>query len=634
MVDAPSPAPEKSAGQWLAEIERFEGEGELFRAHDLAMQALEAFPADPALKHRGVLCLASTGATAQAAAQFGKLLGEENLDLLPSSLALDVATLRARLLKDQALAVRGIERVRMLRGAAEAYACAYRAAMGAGNREAYYPGINCATLRLLAGDRGAATALAREILATLAARPLGKKTYYELATEAEAYLILGDGEQARAAARQARAHQKAAAAANFRDLASTIRQLRLIATALSLDTGWLTELAPPQVIHYLGHVISPPGSKARFPAEQEGEVAAAIAAVLDAKEIGFGYGSLAAGADILFAEALLARGASVDVVLPFAHDEFIEVSVRPSGAAWIKRFHACLERAASVRYATEDRYRGEDFLFGYCSDLAMGLALLRAHHLETRIEQIAVWDGRGGKGLAGTARDVMAWKRANLPQTVIPVAPNPVRALSERAPGLSTATAPARRPCAVLFSDVKGFSKLTDDQVPGFFDTFLSAFARVVDGFATNILFANTWGDGLYLVFADAGKAARCALELQGAVAHIDLADAGLPADMGLRIGGHFGPVYAIRDPILKRRNFFGAHVSRTARIEPVTPEGCVYVTETLAAVLSLHNTGEFTCTYVGMTDAAKGYGKMRMFLLSYKELPEAPLADVRSNSC
>jgi len=41
---------------------------------------------------------------------------------------------------------------------------------------------------------------------------------------------------------------------------------------------------------------------------------------------------------------------------------------------------------------------------------------------------------------------------------------------------------------------------------------------------------------------------------------------------------------------VLKRVNYFGAHVSRAARIEPVTPEGCVYVTETFAAFLGLEH--------------------------------------------
>ena len=35
-----------------------------------------------------------------------------------------------------------------------------------------------------------------------------------------------------------------------------------------------------------------------------------------------------------------------------------------------------------------------------------------------------------------------------------------------------------------------------------------------------------------------------------------------------------------------------------------------------MAAVLAIHNAGEFQCQYVGNMSAAKRYGKMRMFLL------------------
>ena len=168
----------------------------------------------------------------------------------------------------------------------------------------------------------------------------------------------------------------------------------------------------------------------------------------------------------------------------------------------------------------------------------------------------------------------------------------------------------------MLFGDIRGFSKLGDAELPRFVDSVLGPFAEVIDRYGADVLLANTWGDGLYLVFDDAGKAARCALDLQTAMAGIDLATAGLPDHLALRIGGHLGPVYSGQDPIIKQQNFFGAHVSRAARIEPVTPEGCVYVTETFAAVLAIHNAAEFTCDYVGMTEAAKDYGKMRMVLL------------------
>jgi class 3 adenylate cyclase len=171
----------------------------------------------------------------------------------------------------------------------------------------------------------------------------------------------------------------------------------------------------------------------------------------------------------------------------------------------------------------------------------------------------------------------------------------------------------------MLFGDIHGFSKLTDSQLPTFVSVLLGTIARVTERFADDLLLKNTWGDGLFLVFDDASKAADCALSLQEELAALDLAAVGLPNTLALRLGGHLGPVYNALDPILNHNNFFGAHVSRAARIEPVTPEKLVYVTETLAAVLRLYNADRFTCHYVGNTKAAKDYGSMRMFLLTRK---------------
>jgi len=243
----------------------------------------------------------------------------------------------------------------------------------------------------------------------------------------------------------------------------------------------------------------------------------------------------------------------------------------------------------------------------------MGLALLVARHFETEAEQIVVWDGEATAGLAGTAVDVANWRHSGRPSTRIDVAGTGADGANS-----SPRQVGGRRTRAMLFGDIHGYSKMTDTQLPVFVEKVLGRLAAVLDPYEAqgDLLLANTWGDAVYLVFDDAGKAAGCALELQEAMASIDLAAIGLPEYLALRIGVHLGPVYSAREPILKRVNYFGAHVSRAARIEPVTPEGCVYVTETLAAVLAIHNAHEFECQYVGMTRAAKRYGKMRMFLL------------------
>jgi len=53
----------------------------------------------------------------------------------------------------------------------------------------------------------------------------------------------------------------------------------------------------------------------------------------------------------------------------------------------------------------------------------------------------------------------------------------------------------------------------------------------------------------------------------------------------------------------------------RAARIEPITPEGEVYVTEAFTAVRLLEDDG-FACDYVGDVPTATGYGSLRMSLL------------------
>lgn len=599
--------------EWLAHVRSYERQGELFRAFDLAKQALARFPDDLALQHRAVLCLASTGATRKAGELYDELGLDKVADLPPDTpLALDLAALRPRLLKDTAIATEGDGRAPLLHAAATAYQDLYRKAKAGGNTESYYPGVNAATLSLLAGREQTAFTLARDVLDQLSRLPASQRSFYEVASALEAQLVLGQVDAARDTLAAVRSMIRGDSYADARGRAAMIKQLQLIVAAKGLEPHWLDALAPPLIIHYLGHIIAPEGRHGRFPAEQEGQIRQQIAAVLAEDDVGYGYGSLAAGADILFAEELLARNAGLDLVLPFNIDEFVEVSVRPAGEQWVKRFHACLDRASAVRYATEDHYLGDDQLFGYCSQLAMGLSLLRGTHLSAAVEQIAIWDGKPATGPAGTAIDVTAWQRTGMPQKIISVGTgfDPAAYPEAAHRGME------RRTRAMLFGDIHGFSRLTDQQLPRFIAVVLACLSEVIERNGKDVLLANTWGDGLFLVFDDAAKAANCALELQEAVSRMDVAASGLPEDLGLRIGLHLGPAYTARDPILKRDNYFGAHVSRAARIEPVTPEGCVYVTETMAAMLALYNSDAYTCEYVGMTEAAKKYGQMRMFLL------------------
>jgi class 3 adenylate cyclase len=60
-----------------------------------------------------------------------------------------------------------------------------------------------------------------------------------------------------------------------------------------------------------------------------------------------------------------------------------------------------------------------------------------------------------------------------------------------------------------------------------------------------------------------------------------------------------------------------GYHVSRTARIEPITAEGQIYVSEIFAALASTKDCIGFACDYVGEVQLAKKYGAYRVYLLN-----------------
>ena len=88
-----------------------------------------------------------------------------------------------------------------------------------------------------------------------------------------------------------------------------------------------------------------------------------------------------------------------------------------------------------------------------------------------------------------------------------------------------------------------------------------------------------------------------------------------LPENTNIRIALHAGPAYEIDDPVTGRPGFAGMHISRAARIEPVTPPGEVYVSEAFAALLAFDDNQErFACGTVPM---AKEYGRFRTYRLA-----------------
>ncbi len=604
----------------IRQVKDLEARGAYFRAADAADRALAAIDddADEEARHQlhylHVRIVARSGATQQAR----KLYEEYGIGARTDDL--DARTLDARILKDKALKSKEPKRQGRLNEAAQKYHQVFDQLPDS------YPAVNAATLYFLAGRQAEAEALARATLENCASeKPQGDwGVYFHAATVAEASLLLGDLAVAEQHIRRAGEIE----AVDYATRTTTRKQLKLICETKRIDKGVLDAIRVPGVLYFAGHIIGAPGRGGRFPAEQEAQVQDEIERYLEDRDIGVAFGSLAAGADIMVAEACIRRGIDVHAVLPFNKADFFAQSVQMSQGGWRERFEECFAwceaneatGSGSIQYATDGSFLGDESLFMYAARFAMGLAMLRARNLDTDLRMLAIYDGNGGTGI-GTDGSIDVWADAGLPCDVIDVTQMEAPRVTIGGPQDTPVARPAlqlpeRQPRAILFGDVVGFSSLDEEMVPLFHDCFMSRVSGVLDDYKEHVLYRNSWGDAVYVVLDNALNAASCGLSIQKVVRKHDFRADGLNTDLALRLGGHFGPVFCGKDYIRKETTYFGSHVTKAARIEPVTPPGELYVTEAMAAALALSENDTIDCDYVGPVPLAKNYGELRMYVL------------------
>ena len=256
-----------------------------------------------------IITAARAGSLDRAWALFEQAGYDERTDD-PAALAV-----KGRLLKDRALRMPRGDRPAAFTEAARCYAAA-----DALSPEPYTK-VNVATLALLSGDPGKAADAARELLDWLErTRDIAETPYYLAATRAEAHLLCGN----RDAATAAMAGAVALDPDGWADHASTIRQLALICAAQGRGSEWLDALRPPTSLHFAGHL--------GVAIDDREALGAKVGEVIAGERVGFGYGALAAGADLVIARALIDSGAELHVVLPTGVDVFVAQSVAPMAA--------------------------------------------------------------------------------------------------------------------------------------------------------------------------------------------------------------------------------------------------------------------------------------------------------------
>ncbi len=495
-------------------------------------------------------------------------------------------TVRGRLLKDQALKASGLERKRLFLSAAAAYGRASQLSDSA------YPLINAATLSLLAGDADSARARAGELLERVASGEAEPDTpYWREATRAEALLVLGDAAQAEAALSEAVARAPRA----WEDHASTLRQFGLILAELGEPAAWLDRFRPPRTLHFAGHMgVSP----------EDHALPQSLRETLAAENVGFGFGGIAAGADIVIAEALLERGAELHLVLPAAIDRFRAVSVERFGKAWTARFDRLLQAAESVRAILHSPGPDHPLAVALASEVAMGDAVIKAGALMTEPVQLVVLDD--SEPMRGTARasawSAEHWARSGRRRHVLTASrggdATPAESPAPPAPGFRLAALLAIDPCGADEPDGDRFEQV---------ERIFPMLAEALQAHAQAKIAPRWEGEAIVLGFDTPAEAADAALSISAEIGQVG----------PIRIGGHYGLVRCVQDPLSRLPLPFGAGATVAGQVLTSTPTGAIHVTEHFAAALAASPAAPRQRTeYVGELPMDEESDDLRLFSL------------------
>ena len=482
--------------------------------------------------------------------------------------------------------------------------------------DAGYCGINAAAVQVLRNRIPEAQLLAQRVRQICLDRSrqveaAGDKTDYWLAaTLAEAELIGGRYAEAEAAYRAAAQLVQG----NWRELCSTRRQARLLAAPLGLAPGLVERLFPLiSIAVFAAPALARLAAEAKT-SEWEQWQKDEIKQRLTAAGVVCGYASALSPADLLFIETMLETGREINVVLPGPRQACRRV-FEPF-PAWASRFDSLLSRVNLVTEDTQESCLDESVNRSFARLRALGAGRLRAQRLDVALH---VWAMEG-------ARSPAARQNSSLVSSSFASLSCPYETIKEE-PWLSPAgpAQPANGAVrgenfairAMLFGDVKGYSKLSDVELLSFAREFMQRAAEVLGGHAARILSRRTAGDGLFLVFADLEAASAVALQLRDMVTSTRWDECGLPPNLGIRISLDAGPVYTFEDPVTQRNEVCGAYVNRAARIEPITPPNEVYASEAFASLSVATGSKAFRFDYVGQTELPKGFGLTPLYCVN-----------------
>jgi class 3 adenylate cyclase len=625
--------------------------GHMFKAHVIAKKAFQKHPNNVGLAQAYALVLLKTGAVKESQNLIYQILGiTPQKDEATNTMVITIEDLLTSkfLTEGRADVIANLGHIfneswkysrscRDLEISRELYLASFK------KEKKTRTGMHAAWLSWVTGEDAQAKQMAAEVLKLLP--PFGlEASFNELIDLAEAQLLLGREDDACKLYGEA---MKQSASESYISIVTARQQLYFLRDAgLKVPNKTFEILSPPTIVVFTGHAIDHPSFQVSlFPQEIEADVKRIITEKLQSINAKIGYSSASCGADIIFMEALQSLGGEVNIILPFAISDFIETNVRHAGPRWEKRFQRVLESAHSVSFACEDRYLGHDMLYRFANHVMHGSAVMRGKFLTTEPHLMAVWHSRTDAIPGGPADFIDRWTNistlhlidldelgdngGNVDKIDLSLV-QPQKFSLTFDPFISKT--PERVIKSMMFSDLSGYSKLQDEHIPSFLD-FLEKLNAAIDKIGVSLESLNTWGDAVFAVADSSMKIADFGLRYCDIIENLGLKYPEFPFPIRARISLHSGPVFIAQDPFIKKTNFYGGHINRAARLEPVTAVGQVYATQQFVSLLYGETNDErnefeqkglkyyerYSTEYVGVISLAKSFGQQEVYNLRWR---------------
>jgi len=179
-----------------------------------------------------------------------------------------------------------------------------------------------------------------------------------------------------------------------------------------------------------------------------------------------------------------------------------------------------------------------------------------------------------------------------------------------------------REVVAILFSDIKGFSRITTDIMLGKLKEIVNEFWKKTLNI-TNHSYYNSWGDAFLVCSHDPIDLSEIALRLRDEFRNTNWRHIGFDEELAIRIGLHvdsFNLIYEDGQVI----DIYGQAVNKAARIEPIVDSNKIFCSKFCYDLLNQETHLKYHFENLGKRQLAKGWGAMELYELRRETDPKS----------